>query len=245
MKNIIQLWKSSFFTSPVLFIILVIVFIISLFNSGKYRQFRLFPLYTGSFAVLFLYTYILQLIINPQKPTVYLYKLETFLDYMITILEFISFTFFLYITSQAKIFRKSIKVISVVTIAIFIFFSISSIYDTWPGDRIKIHSIYVIESCVLLFFCCLYFVDLFRSNSRANVLSSPDFWVATGLAIYIIGTLPITLITAYFYTSDRLLYKNMYAIIYFFYIQLFLMIIKAYLCLKRNNPIQNHTNYNH
>jgi hypothetical protein len=96
-----------------------------------------------------------------------------------------------------------------------------------------LNNFYVVESIVLLAMSCFYFVDFFRVKPVFNRIETPDFWIFTGLIVYILGTLPVTLINNYFYSSDRSLYENFFCVIYLLYSLLFLMIIKAHMCTPK------------
>lgn len=230
MKSLIQLWESSFYTDLILFIIAIITFTFSCISKNKLIQLKLIQIYLITFILLFTNSYCYHLSIYNKLSYPSLIKIELTEAYIVSLFEYISFSHFLYAAIQNKKFKRVIKVISIILIFTFLITYVKSTFYVTDFKYQKIHSIYILESSALLIFCSFYFIELFKSLPIFKVTDSPNFWVSSGLMLYLIGTFPITIIMAYIHSTDLSLYRNLYSIIYIFYVLLFLSIIRAYKC---------------
>lgn len=229
MRDIIQIWKNNFFSQLILDIILPITLFITISNRKQFSQLKFFPYYLGAFNILMLNGYIYYLLKNTEY-SIFFISIDRAGNYIVSLIEFFTFSHFLYHSSKSSQSKKSIKLIGFISFFSFLFFCIPiSIYSK-PTAMYFLNNFYVVESVFLLAMSCFYFVDLFWFKPVFNPREAPDFWIFTGLIFYIIGTLPVTIINNYFYAADRSLYENFFCVIYLLYALLFLMIIKAYTC---------------
>ncbi len=230
MKKLIQFWDSTFYTDLLFTIALIIVFFISCIKRKKHPQFKLLPFYFGTFIIIRIFYYIGVLDLYP-KLTLWL---NDYIDGFVTLIEFCSFMYFFFFAIRNIKKRKFVKKI---TLAILIISSLIILRDAAQYQILRYSSltnIYIIETFSLLIPCFIYYHELFTSIPKLNLLQEANFWTTTGLTFYLICTLPITFVLVYFFKTDYQIYLNVYTVIHLFYIFLFLMIIKSYLCKETN-----------
>jgi hypothetical protein len=228
MDKLFEVWRKQYYTEPVLVILVVITFLISFKKKKSFPQLRLFPVYLASFIILIIISYMG--IVSIQGPyRKFLVKISTFTDYVVSVIEFCAFTYFLYTISKTVI-KKAIYIISLLTLLIFFSVPFYRMYISGLLNSHDLHFLYIIESSSLLVLCSLHFIDLFKSPPVHKLLNSSNFWISSGLTFYLICTFPGTLLTDYLYNTNQLSYYHLWALIYIFYILLFLTIIKAYTC---------------
>jgi len=82
-------------------------------------------------------------------------------------------------TSFTK-FKKVLAIISVIFIVInFSIFENFFNYDSFSGNLLAT------EAYILLVYCMLYYLSELKDDSK-NLFAGPDFWVVTGLSIYVV-----------------------------------------------------------
>lgn len=91
--------------------------------------------------------------------------------------------------------------------------------------------LYLPQSLCILFFCFLYFLQIFRLSPELHLLNSPSFWITIGCLFYFSCTIP--LFFAYEVLDISPSYYRLSSINYLAYTILFLFISKAFLC----NPV--------
>ena len=230
MNKLIEVWKASYFTDPLLTIVLIILLIIALKKRKNYPQFKLFPIYFALFIILKLEQFIyFPFFYRGVHPAFYV-RLYNYFDCLVTLSEFFVFMYFFYSILNGSKLKKIIIALTTVGLIIFFFIIFHDLFSYQKLEYVSLNNIYIIELLILLLSCSFYYIELFRSNPVLKLTNTPDFWVAGGLTFYLACTLPITIIIPYIFKTNSLLYLNLYSIIYLFYILLFLMTIRAYLC---------------
>lgn len=236
MKELIKFWKYAYFTELILLVLLIILLIVSYRKRKLYYSLLFLPYYLLFFILLLLNNYIQTIFFNSNSFTALFNRIEAIGDLLVTTIEFITFSYFLYTILRSKKFKAIIKIAGTATIPVFLLLFFFSWYFNY-NLRNDLSVSYIIESSTLLLFCSLYFIELFTLPPVDQLIKSPDFWISTGLMFYLIGTFPLTIIAEYIITTNYLLYNNLFTIIYVFYIILFLFIIKAY-SLATANKLQ-------
>lgn len=237
MDQIFQSWRDNYFTEPLLDMLVIITFIVSLRKRKLVPQLKGLPYYLGCFVFLMLASYILSLTAVDTAYPDFFSVSDSFLNYTVSLVEFVSFFYFLHTATAIEKYRLPIRIIGTMG-TLFCVFRYTHIltFDKQLGIFF-LNSLYSMESGLLLimsFFCIAYLI----SSTPIQILpASPDFWVLTGLVIYTIGTLPYKLITNYYTITDPLLFQSFSTIVYFFYIILFLMLLKAYSYVPRQKPL--------
>lgn len=87
-----------------------------------------------------------------------------------------------------------------------------------------------------IFFCLIYYNELFKSIPKLNLNSEPSFWIVTGLFFYNCISLPIYTIESFLTTNlPRLITRNIFATTNIAIILMHILFIKAYLCQIRQH----------
>jgi hypothetical protein len=77
-------------------------------------------------------------------------------------------------------FKKVLAAISLIFVLInFGFFENFFNYDSFSGNLLAA------EAYILLVFCMLYYLSELKDDSK-NLFTGPDFWVVTGLSVYVV-----------------------------------------------------------
>ena len=99
-----------------------------------------------------------------------------------SIVRFICFSIYFIQLPQASFTRtkKFLAIVSVVFLVInFIFFEKFFNHDSFSGNLLTT------EAYLLLVYCMLYYLSELRDDNK-NLFDGPDFWVVTGLSIYVV-----------------------------------------------------------
>jgi hypothetical protein len=229
MHRVLDSWAQTFYTRPALVLILIIALFISIKNRKKYTLLKFFPIYIASLITDYLSAdlYFVLFSLESRKKVI---RFDRFTDYFFTLIELLIFAnFFIKLIQNST--RKNI--IKIVTALFFLFFIYRIMTDSAVFRTISyktLNTIYTIEAVILIFFCLLYFYELFKQLPTLNLLNEPSFWISTGLFFFMSCTLPYSLLENYLRKNYFDLEVEFYSIFYMFYSLMFIMIIKAYLC---------------
>lgn len=234
MQDLISFWKANYYTTLLLSIVLCVTFIISLKNRKKFQLLKYIPLYTIT-----LFLVCLSSDLHSASHIITFLRLTHYLDYFFTLLELIIFSHFYYYLINNRIIKKTIIPVN---LAFFVFYVYMLVQDEsfYKAVSEKTQTIvYTIEGLILLLVCLTYFIELFKKPAYLNLKNDPAFWVSTGLLFFLTCTLPFSVLENYITNSE--LISWLYPIFYIFYILLFSMIIRAYLCTreKPNTALNN------
>ena len=225
MQELIRYWKVHYYTELMLCIVLCITFIISLKNKKKFSLFKYIPLYT---ITLFLVA-LLCAMYNITRIVLYLH-LAHYLDYFFTLLELLIFSHFYYHLINTRPIKKAIILTNLSFLILYIYLLFED-EDFHVSISEKTQNIaYTVEGIILLFICLTYLTNIFKRPPHLNLKNDPAFWISTGLFFFLTCTLPFSILENYIDQKYLNSTAWLYAIFYIFYILLFLMIIRAYLC---------------
>lgn len=225
MKEFLDHLKISFYSGLLLSITLIIALFISIRNRKKFNVLKFFPIYiTGLF-------FASLTIFKKRVPIISsLSGLLHYIDYFFTLLELLIFSNFYTQIIKSPIIRKSILTINILFLPFFVYMALTDKDFYWSVSENTQTIVYSVEGVILLYFSCAYFFDLFNKVPVLILKEDPAFWISTGLLFFSACTLPYSLLENYILKYHHI-YANMsYSIFYIFYILLFLMIIRAYLC---------------
>ncbi len=107
---------------------------------------------------------------------------NNFLYNMHSVVRFVCFGLYFMQLPQASFikFKKALAAVSVIFIVInFSFFENFFNYNSFSG------SLLATEAYILLVYCMLYYLSELKDDSK-NLFSGPDFWVVTGLSVYVV-----------------------------------------------------------
>jgi len=232
-NHILKTWESSFYTQPVLLVTLILALVISIRFRKRHKGLILLPYYLILFIIEILSDYVAAFIyynkiFNPKE-----FNFVCYLDYLLTVIELLTFVIFFH----SEIKSNKLKRILVLVSSFFCIYFLSEFFlnPEFPSsvsDNTQ-SRVYTLEAIILLGGCSFYFLEVFRKFPNINIKEESSFWIATGLLFFLACTLPYSLIENYLRKSHYQLMLNFYSIFYLFYIFLFSMIIKAYLCRQR------------
>lgn len=193
-------------------------------------EFRWLPLYLAVFIAVFIADFAYNLFLYPFDQERF-QKYQRELNFFSTVVEMLTFVFFIYASLRMVTFRKLLKGLTITCLILFLVIYIRSHISNGYITYFSLNTVYIIELATLLSGCIFFFIQLFREPPVENLRGLPGFWVCVGLSFYCLCTLPITIANSYFFSIARgPVYANLYSIIYLFYIILFSLIIRSFLC---------------
>lgn len=222
MKELIKYFQSTFYTDAAVFLVSIIGLVISYLvrNQNELKIFRV--LFAG---------HIISRSLNYLQWKLYYgnshyYKFSIIIsnygDFLLTILEYFVLTFYL---------KKYINKNKILACTIFFLTCIIiSYYNKYILMNFKMDSfLFTSQAVAILTLCAFYYSKLFKS-AKIKLTDEPSFWVVTGFSIFMLSTFPYSIMCDYLYSFNEDLHFNTFSLFHFFYIILFSMIIKAYLC---------------
>lgn len=229
MKELIEVWYKSFFLTPLIAILSLIVLTISFKKRKNIGITNYLPIYLLSLFLLFSIPDITFLFIGAGHVK-RLDNLETILDYFFTILEMLVLGHFLFSSIKNTHVRKIILFFCIG----FVLFAVPILLIRHPmltGITRKTRvTVYTSQSALLFIPCCFYFIELFRSPKGNSLRSNPVFWINTGVFIFLMGALPFSIMELWLIKYFKYIWAEVYFIYYALYIFLLIFIIKAYCC---------------
>jgi hypothetical protein len=229
MKELIREMQATYFTDVATLMFIIIMLVIYFSKNIHYPPLKYLPLYLIGFIFLYVYDYIGCFFYDLSHTKTWT-KIDKISELFVTLLEFGTFSYyFLTIMGQKRIKRIFTSFI-LFALLLFVGSSVMVIYSYGFYRYKDLHSVLIGESTVLLTFSILHLREVFIKKKQKSVRDLPEFWVTSGLLLYIAGTFPITIITDYFYSTNLSLYKKLYSVIYILYILFFLMIIRSFGC---------------
>lgn len=92
----------------------------------------------------------------------------------------------------------------------------------------------IAPSVIIVLGCFFYFYNLLRDPYSDRVSKSPFFWIVTGSLLHFLTNIPTSFLTYNIGELFPRLFFISLTIVRFFYVILYLCIIKAFLCRNRN-----------
>ena len=223
MEKLMEYFRMTWYLEPLFACVCIICFMISIKLKGRHHILDNFRFYFAGFTVLNLHFYLAFFYSHPIKAAIYHH-----LDYFFTIFEFLVFT---------RIFSSGVdthlkKITNILTVGFLIIAAAIIVYNIYTRAILTQESkeiFFTIQAVFLLIPCAFYFTQLFKIPTN-NLENDPRFWVATGVGMFMLSTLPLSFCLNYFSISTGKLHEQLFTIFDAFYIMLFLMILRAYLC---------------
>ncbi len=111
---------------------------------------------------------------------------------LFTIVEFCSFAFFFYFNLRNKLLKKLI----LFTIIAFTIFSLTNLFlqfSTYKNlDTIPV----TFQALFIMTLCVIYFFEQIRNPNALFIYSTSEFWIVTGILVYLAGTFFIFIYSA-------------------------------------------------
>lgn len=235
MEQLLSRWQKENYTEPLLYFVLCISLIVAIKNSNKHQILKYFPLYIGSLLIVCLANELNNLTYNSDLQTKYFSGLANYLDYSFTFLEMIVFSHFFYKTTNSNFQRRLIIFLNTCFFFYFAYMPFTDAKFYHSISDITQSKVYTIEGGILLLICLFHFIEIFKALPTSNLKNKPILWVSTGLLFFLICTLPYSILENYISKNYLGAGTSLYSLFYIFYIVLFIMIIKAYLCKTVQN----------
>jgi hypothetical protein len=230
MDALLNAWRNSFYTEPLLFLVIVVAFVISVKKRRVLPILKFVPVYFAMFAVLFLLLFLGLAVLRGGRYYNMFLLVDKYAEFVLTVTELIVFSDILAKVIKHKLIKRLVRSGTVIMAVVFVVYLIVDIFNYNGPRSITNQRLYIIESLFFLSSCIVYMIELFRFPPYFKLVEQPSFWVVTGLFFFVVSTLPVTLLLNYLKQISYDLYAHFFSIIYLSYILLFIMICKAYLC---------------
>jgi len=225
MRTLLDYWNEQYYTQPLLLCVLFITLVISIRKRKKFPSLNYIPLYVISLLLPISGGPIFDL--DLLSPNIKFYH---YLDYFFTLIELWVFSVFYHRTLKSKFVKKLIIQVNVWFVPLYIYYLVT--------DRLFYHAIseetqstvYTIEAFLIAVPCFNYFIELFKFPPTKSLRNDPAFWISTGILFFIVCTLPFSIIENHLAEIDLKATRRLYSLFFIFYVVLFCMIIRAYLC---------------
>jgi hypothetical protein len=233
MNQLIEFFRESYFTSFICLLISALGLIISILHRKRHVILEYFPYYFFAHVLANISFSIHDTYFSESVLHSTLLNLNTFVDYALTIIEFLVFIYVFEKTIIQK--SKFLKALRLLFLALCLLLLFQDLFRYRILNQSTLHNVFTLQASFLIIACITYYLHIFRLPPYIKLREDPVFWIATGLIFFMICTLPLSLAINYIRTSSLLLYQQLFPIFYIFYCLLFLMIINAFLC----KPAQN------
>jgi hypothetical protein len=230
MQHILYYWKGQFYTPLIKDIILIVTLWIAIKNRGKFPILKYMPVYTFTLLLASLALISAWIASDLGFYPEFFFGLDGYIDYLFTLVEMVIFSHFYYQLIKNRVVKRIILITNVLFIGFFVYMAIpvNGRYSDISEEKQAV--VYTIESLILLFPCIYYVIELFKKQPTPTLKNQPEFWVSTGILFFMACTLPYSLLENYISKNIDSTTMAWYSIFHVFYILLFLMIIRAYLC---------------
>ena len=226
MQDLINYFKTNYFTDLLSFIAAIVTLICSYKNDIE-KDLKLLRYYLIFYVVikLFNYSFFMTSESNLYNRSVgeELYKQ---IDFFFTIIEFSFFCVYLKPTIPKIITRVNVIVFFICAACLYVYQIIFYHGIAYSNTLL----LFTLQTILLLSMCLAYFLSIFKIKPIISLVDDHKFWIATGLTFFMISTLPFSISSYYLIKKSIELVFNLFSIFFIFYVILFLMMIKAFSC---------------
>jgi uncharacterized membrane protein len=111
----------------------------------------------------------------------------------------------------------------------------STIYITFFLTPLHFHASSYAFGCLLVVSAAVYyFYQLFKRPKSTNLLSSPDFWICTGLLFFYCSSFPLFCLVNFWNSVPKFIIMNFASIIYILNVFLYTLFSIAFLCRMKS-----------
>jgi hypothetical protein len=228
LENLFRQWALSYFLDPATVLTALIGFVIFISKNDKQNTAYIFLDYFIAYILLKLIFFASPLLPQSWRPN--WISIERLADYIFTLIEFLIFFVFF----KTVLYFSSHKRILVIICYIFMSTGCAILFhDIAVFGKVRNSSVlflFNVQAVSLLIPCIFYCLQIFKLKPTLNLLQEAAFWITTGLSFFMLSTLPFSLLLNSFSKSNSTIYFDLFDLFYCFYIILFSMIIRAYLC---------------
>lgn len=225
METMIKIWRVTLFLWPTIILLTFFLTILFFFPNKRYGNIPLsVKLYPLTFCIGLLIINVTTILTNEHSKL-----LNACVDYLITTIEFLLINYYFYSLNQNTKQKRVLKYLT----GLFLLIAIILAFQL-PTQHAVVR-LYTTQVFLLLLPTFFYFKTLFKTNSVMNITNTPAFWISTGIAFFLLCTMILSVIETFFLNHRPDILAKLYPTYYIFYIIMFLMFLKAYLC----RPVEN------
>ncbi|MDQ6762826.1 MAG: hypothetical protein M3015_09400 [Bacteroidota bacterium] len=141
-----------------------------------------------------------------------------------SIIRFACFSYFFFLPRQS--FYKTLKKIIPLIFCLFLIVDFGFYEDFFFRDHIS-GNLFAMEAFLLLVYCMLFYLSKLK-EAEGTLAGNKDFWIVTGLSIYVVANFFVFLFYVPMITENRHLANNMWDVHNVAYIILCIFITKAF-----------------
>jgi hypothetical protein len=224
MESLLDYFKIVYFTDPLVCLLAVVGLIVLRYSRINDSRLKSFGFLFLSHIILRIYTYVVwSSLFRDSLAYPKLLLTLAILDYIVTVLEYGVFAYYI----KPKVNNRTIRIANFCFSACVIAGLVSLIIDS------KLHPdglLYTSQAIAIIILCFSYFLELFNKPPQYMLTREPSFWIICGFAFFMVSTLPYSIILDDLRNLNGDLYDSVFSIFHVFYILLFAMIFKAFLC---------------
>jgi len=232
MKEYIKFWQFSHYTYLASIIIACIGAFLKIASNPNLRPFKIYFILYSLNGLLFSTKYIISFKLRYEM--VYDQFLFT-CDLIFTIFEYFIFSNYIFNSTHSKSLNSK-SLIDKIFLSSTLLIIIVSLFLSREITTDAMQYVFIVQAICLLIYCSAYYFDIFMSLNVKKLENEPSFYVVTGTTFFMICTIPVSFIMNYLWSIGQTIFYQAYSIIYIFYMILFLMIIKAFLCKPIKSP---------
>ncbi len=159
-----------------------------------------------------------------------------YMDFLFMGVEFTVFSYFYYYRLYAKRLKSFIVISNIVfLLAMTAIISLSAMSDIERIVRLR-GWLFAIESIFFLILGVAYFITLFSESILRSLLDIPGCWIAAGITMFMLVSIPLAVGEILFYKVYHL-WSGFYAIYYLLYTVFFIMLARACYCKTKEYPV--------
>lgn len=223
MEALFKNWQSSLYMWPAAFF--VTLFFVLLFCIPSDRS-RNIPLTIKLYLIAYGLTFIIidGTILIRQQYDYYAYQVQHYTDYIFTIIEFVLIAYYFYTNNLNSLQKKILTILAIL-------FLIATLAFSFQLPRgLAVARLYTTQVFLLLIPSFFYFRNLFKKPTSTDISNAPSFWISTGIAFFLLCTMSLSIIETFLLNHKPHILAKLYPIYYIFYMLMFVMFFRAYLC---------------
>lgn len=222
LENFISRLKNGFFIELLLLFFTIYFLMFSIKHRNKFQELRLIYLYPLTSLIFHLENYMLYV----SKEDIEAISIANLNEKLFLSIEF---TLLTYPLMQSLSGLK--RTLSIMFLTLFF---ISFFYLSYIGKNENLGDSTIIYYQILFIICIasLKIIDFFSRNSNYPLINDPIFWITIGIYVFFLSIIPVYQADKYIFLPEGLIkIFKAYNIIYIFYMILFALIIRSFLCI--------------
>jgi magnesium-transporting ATPase (P-type) len=230
MRELHAFWKGNHYADLISIGVAIVGLVITLRKKSCFEDYKLFVVLFSGYIIVIISSFLKPA--SRQSPHLHLtlIQLHYFADIAFTILEFIIYSIFI----QKQVKKGNYFLISIrflfITYASGV--GLTSFWEAGMPVRSVIDNLFTLQALCIFPGIIIYYFEIYSNESSDSKQEKPAFWIISGITLFMISTLPYSIIANYLQENYFSKSYDLFYIFYVFYILLFAMIIKAISCIK-------------